>query len=135
MRRSRLPASRQSARSRRARGLGAVGAAGLTLLETMVALVILGLVVLGYLELFTAASRSTRQAEVWSQAVAYAEDAMEALKIEPGLPPLGREPLAGGFERTVEARAWDADTRLVTVIVHLPQGGSYTVSRLFDAGP
>jgi prepilin-type N-terminal cleavage/methylation domain-containing protein len=110
------------------------GGAGLTLLETMVALVILGLVVLGYLEVFTASSRGTRQAEVWSQAVAYAEDAMEAVKIEPEAPPPGRQPLAGGFERAVEIRSWDADLRLVTVTVYLPEGGTFTVNRLLEAG-
>lgn len=109
--------------------------AGLTLLETMVALVILGLVVLGYLELFTASSRSTRQAEIWSQAVAYAEEAMETVKIDPAESPLGREPLTGGFERVVESRSWDAATQLVTVVVYLPEGGSFTVSRLFGARP
>jgi Tfp pilus assembly protein PilV len=100
----------------------------------MVALVILGLVVMGYLEVFTASSRGTRQAEVWSRAVAYAEDAMEAVKVEPESTPVGRQRLADGFGRAVEIRPWEAGLRLVTVIVYLPEGGSFTVNRLFEAG-
>jgi prepilin-type N-terminal cleavage/methylation domain-containing protein len=110
------------------------GRAGLTLLETMVALVILGLVMVGYLEVFTASVRGTREAEVWSRAVAYAEDAMEAVKIEPAALPVGRQPLGDGFERSVEIRPWDASLRLVTVVVYLPEGGSFRLSRLFEAG-
>lgn len=118
----------------RNRGYGD-GRAGLTLLETMVALVVLGLVIVGYLEVFTASVRGTRQAEVWSRAVAYAEDAMETVKIEPDRMRLGRQPLTDGFERTVEIRPWDGSLRLVTVIVYLPEGGSFTASRLFETSP
>jgi prepilin-type N-terminal cleavage/methylation domain-containing protein len=129
----RIAAVERRARSRVARRRGE--GTGLTLLETMVALAILGLVVLGYLEVFTASSRATRQADVWSQAVAYAEDGMEAVKIEPENIPVGRQHLVDGFERAVEIRPWDAGLQLVTVIVYLPEGGSFTASRLFEAGP
>lgn len=126
---------RAGLRSRTAGRRPGFGRAGLTLLETMVALVILGLVVLGYLEVFTASSRGTQQAEVWSQAVAYAEDAIEAFKIEPEAAPLGRQQLEDGFERAVEIRSWEAGLGLVTVTVFLPEGGSFTVNRLFETSP
>ena len=123
------------ARSRMASQRRGAGASGLTLLETMVALVILGLVMLGYLEVFAASVRGTRQAEVWSRAVAYAEDAMEAVKIEPEAMPVGRKPLGDGFERAVEVRSWDSRLRLITVVVYLPEGGRFAISRLFEASP
>ena len=93
---------------------------GLTLLESMVALVILGLVVTGFLEVFQGSSRLARNAETWSTAVAYAEDGMELVKSGEELP---REALPGGFERHVETQPWRRGIRLVTVIVSLPDGG------------
>jgi len=104
---------------------------GLTLLETMVALVILGLVVLGYLELFAAATRTTHSAELWAQAVVYAEDTMELIKIDPRASvSAGRAPLPGGFERQVERRLWAAGLDRVTVTVYLPDGGRFALDRL-----
>ena len=110
---------------------------GLTLLETMVALVILGLVVVGFLAVFQGSTRLARDSERWAEAVAYAEDAMEAVKLDPRelLAP-ARVELRGGFERSVETRAWgagggDDSVRLVTVVVTLPDGGGrMTLSRL-----
>ena len=49
----------------------------MTLLESLVALVIIGLTAVGFLELFQGTSRSSRDADAWLQAVAYAESAME----------------------------------------------------------
>lgn len=106
---------------------------GLTLLETMVALVILGLVVVGYLEVFAGASRLGVSAEQWSRAVTYAEDAMETVKIDPtaGLA-AGSAPLADGFAREVRAQPWSDGVLLVTVAVSLPGGGRYAVERLVE---
>jgi len=106
----------------------------LTLLETMVALVILGLVVLGFLAVFQSSARLAGDSERWSQAVAYAEDAMETVKLDPPLGSAGpaRAGLAGGFARSVEARAWDDSLRLVTVVVTLPGGGRVTLNRLVE---
>ena len=107
---------------------------GLTLLETMVALVILGLVVLGFLAVFQSSTRLAGDSERWSRAVAYAEDAMETVKLEPppGSAGPARAGLAGGFARSVEARAWDDSLRLVTVVVTLPDGGRVTLNRLVE---
>ena len=49
----------------------------MTLLESIVALVILGLAAVGCLELFQRASVATRDAATWSRAVAVAELTME----------------------------------------------------------
>ena len=82
---------------------------GMTLLEVMVAIVILGLVVATYLELFSGALRGTGAAQIWSQAVAYATDGMERAKLEPKACRLATsEKLPGGFERRCEIRSWAA---------------------------
>ena len=110
---------------------------GLTLLETMVALVILGLVVLGFLAVFQGSARLAADSETWSQAVAYAADAMEAVKIGAGRAGAAgvaaREALPGGFERQIESQAWREGVRLVTVSVLLPGGGRVTLHRLVEA--
>ena len=107
---------------------------GLTLLETMVALVIVGLVALGYLELFGGTARTAARVRDWTRAVAYAEDAMETRKIA------GRdasvadaEPLASGFQRRLERRAWRDNLDVVTVVVTMPDGGEFRLSRLMTA--
>ena len=107
---------------------------GLTLLETMVALVILGLVVLGFLAVFQGSARLAADSETWSQAVTYAADAMEAVKIDAARAGAGaREALPGGFERRIESQAWREGVRLVTVSVLLPGGGRVTLHRLVEA--
>ncbi len=106
---------------------------GLTLLEVLVALVIVGLVGLTLLELFSGTLRSAGTGQSWSQGLTYATDGMEALKLarEPprSSPP---EPLAGGFQRWVEVRPWRGEVVHVTVVVSLPGGGRVTVDRLAE---
>jgi Tfp pilus assembly protein PilV len=99
----------------------------------MVALVILGLVSLGYLELFGGAIRSSESADRWAQAVAYAEDGMEQVKLAPrGEWEPGYERLTGGFARRVERRTWHDNLQLVSVIIALPGGGEFSLSRLME---
>jgi prepilin-type N-terminal cleavage/methylation domain-containing protein len=121
---------------------------GFTLLEAMVALVILGLVSLAYLELFGGTVRATESAAHWSQAVAYAEDRMESLKLtSESAWERGPEQLDGGFTRRVETRPWRDDFGrddfgradsgrdglvVVSVVVTLPGGGEFAVSRLME---
>ncbi len=105
---------------------------GMTLLEVMVALVILGLVVTAYLELFSGALRGAGDARTWSQAVVYASDGMERAKLEPGALGAATERLPGGFERRVERTPWPGGPGLteLRVVVVLPGGGQYALSRL-----
>ncbi len=105
---------------------------GLTLLETMVALVILGLVVVGYLEIFGGATRLATSAERWSRAIAYAEDAMEAIKIDPTTGLAAGAASRDGFERRVDVVPWADGVMIVTVTVGLPGGGRYELRRLVD---
>jgi len=106
---------------------------GFTLLETMVALVILGLVVLSYVQLLGATVRSTRNIGTWTQAVDFAEAGMELAKV--GLPAMlvrGRESLVGGFVRQIHSQPVGEGLQIVKVTVFLPDGGNYSLDRLFE---
>jgi type II secretory pathway pseudopilin PulG len=106
---------------------------GLVLLEVMVALVILGLVGLGALELVHQSHEIVGNARQWSDAVAYAEDGMELAKL--GSSALHGPPgdaLPGGFRRQI-TRAPSVSGRefeQVTVTVFLPGGGRFDLDRL-----
>lgn len=107
---------------------------GVTLLEVMVALVILGLVVLGYLELFSGTLRLASDASEWTRAVAFAESTMEDMKIAPaGAANEDPDQPAEGYSRWVTRNEWHDDTELVTVIVTMPRGGRLEISRAFSA--
>ena len=110
-----------------------MSARGLTLLETMVALVILGVVVVSYLEVFGGALRVADDARTWSRAVAYAEDGMERVKLAPpeaAAALSAPEQLAGGFERRVETRKWADGLVHVTILLTLPGGSRYALEQL-----
>ena len=113
---------------------------GLTLLEVMVALVVLSLVALGYLQLFQGSHRLVTAAREWSRAVAYAEDASERARLSgPSLLGTPAESLPGGFRREITSRPWQPGLRLVTVTVFLPAGGRFSLDWLTrdrpDGGP
>lgn len=104
---------------------------GLTLLETMVALVILGLVVTASFQLFGSALRSTSSAQAWTTATAYAEEGMELAKLDlAAAVARGPEPLEGGYERQIRVRTLSAEVAEVTVSLTFPDGGLFEVSRL-----
>jgi type II secretory pathway pseudopilin PulG len=113
-----------------------------TLLEALVALVVLGLTAVAALGALQSATRLTREADVWTQAIAYAESSMEGTKLGAAA---GREPAAPpppGFGGEVAARPWPGSSEFhgaggtapgleqVTVTVWLPGGGSFSLHRL-----
>jgi prepilin-type N-terminal cleavage/methylation domain-containing protein len=112
-----------------------LGERGLTLLEVLVALVVLGLVGLSYLELFHQSHQIVGASREWSRAVEYAEDAMEAIKLGgvDGQPTA--ENLAGGFRREISSRPWLPGLLAVDVTVSLPGGGSFHLDRLLQLEP
>ena len=50
----------------------------MTLLEALIALVILGLSAIGYLDVFQSSARAVRDADEWTRTVSMAESTMEA---------------------------------------------------------
>lgn len=108
---------------------------GLTLLEVLVALVILNLVVSGYLQLFHEGHELVIRSREWSAAVAYAVDDMERAKLEPtDLPREGTGALPAGYRRQVTTSPWQPGLALITVTVMLPTGGRFELYRLRKAG-
>jgi prepilin-type N-terminal cleavage/methylation domain-containing protein len=100
---------------------------GLTLLEVLVALVVLTLVGVSYMQLFTESHHVVNASTQWSAAVTYAQDAMEHARL-PGAH--AEVSLPSGFRRYVSRRPWRAGYTLVTVTVTLPNGARYDLNRL-----
>lgn len=99
----------------------------MTLLEALVALVILGLTATGFLEGFRAGSRTARHAADWSAAVAAAEVTLEGALLDAPPP----DSLARWQPRVARA-PWEGAPRVdvVTATVTLPDGGAFTLRRL-----
>ena len=110
-----------------------VSRTGLTLLEVMVALVILGLVTTGFLETFAGALRATARARSWAQALVYAEQAQEAIRIDGAGSAAAHVPLGGGFSRRIALRPWRRGITRATVTISLPDGARFELERLVPA--
>ena len=109
---------------------------GLTLLEVMVALVVLSLVALGYLQLFHGSHRLVGATREWSQAVEYAQDAMERVKLGgPNVLGMPAESFPDGFRREITSRPWQPGLTLVTVTVFLPGSGRFDLDWLAPDRP
>ena len=99
---------------------------GMTLLEVLVALLILSMVVAGYLELFHGSHLLLARSRTWSQALAYAADGMEQAKLGEN----GAVVLPGGYRRRVTSAQWAAGIEIITVTVTLPNGARFDLRRL-----
>jgi hypothetical protein len=102
----------------------------------MVALVILSLVAVGYLQLLHASHALVARSREQAQAVSYAAAGMERAKLAP--PELDSKPtelLPGGFRREVAARHWRPGFALLTVTVFRPEGARFELARLFQEAP
>jgi Tfp pilus assembly protein PilV len=103
----------------------------MSLLEALVALVILGVSVVGYLDVFSSASRSVMQAEEWERTVAIAESAMESALLGDAL----QAQVALGtpderFTRSIAVEPWRGEMRQIIVTVGSPRGATFTLRRL-----
>ncbi len=96
----------------------------MTLLEAVVALVILGLSAIGLLEGLQASSRTERDAVAWSQAVAIADAAVNAAD------DVTLEPIPRGFTRTVSVHPWRGDVSEIVARVSTPHGATFVLHRL-----
>lgn len=103
----------------------------MTLLESIVALVILGLAAVGFLELFQRATIATRDTAAWSRAVAVAELSMEQTVLRTA----ASSDTVDGLRRRIEIRRWTNGLReiVVTVDVPPPAGASVVLHRLVAA--
>jgi prepilin-type N-terminal cleavage/methylation domain-containing protein len=99
---------------------------GLTLLEVLVALLILSVVVAGYLELFHGSHVLLARSREWSRAIAYAADGLEQAK----LGETRAVSLPGGFRRQVTSAMWEPGLDVITVTVTLPDGARFDLRRL-----
>ena len=99
----------------------------MTLLEALVALVILGASAAGFLGVFQNGARSVQSAESWNRASAIAaatlEDAVRASKEGAALN-------APDAQARVEIQPWSATVDDIVVSVRLPDGRTMTVHRL-----
>lgn len=111
------------------------GERGLSLLEVLVALVVLSLVGLSYLQLVHGSHQLVASAREWSEAVAYAEDGMERVKLGTLDPRAPAESLPGGFRRQITTHPWRPGFVVLTVTVFLPGGGRFALDRLAPIGP
>ena len=102
----------------------------MTLLEALVALVILGASAAGFLGVFQNSARAVQSAESWNRASAAAEatvaEAVRAAK--EGASAL--LPEAPGVKTTVVTTPWSAAVDDIVVQVRLPDGRAMTVHRL-----
>jgi prepilin-type N-terminal cleavage/methylation domain-containing protein len=113
------------------RTVSIVSRTGLTLLEVMVALVILGVVATGFFETFAGSLRATARSREWAQALVYAEEGQEAIKIGAPIAGVGMAmPLGGGFSRRVAFQPWQNGVVRATVTVTLPEGVQFELDRL-----
>ncbi|MGH7470166.1 MAG: type IV pilus modification PilV family protein [Longimicrobiales bacterium] len=107
----------------------------MTLLESLVAVVILGLVAVGFLGVFQQTARSTYSAHEWVQAVGLAETTMEQTKLGTGTSSTFVDSLPAGFARRIDVQPWPVVRGIerVTVTITLPGGGTFALQRLVRA--
>lgn len=104
---------------------------GLTLLETLIALIILGLVVVSGLELLAGTRRLSGEADGWARAVIYAEEGLDRTLAGPLESARVLESLPDGYERRIQVRPWElTPLARVDVLVTWGGGGRFELSRL-----
>lgn len=96
----------------------------MTLLETIVAMVVLGLAAVGFLELFQRVSTISRHTVEWTHATQVAEERMERAIVGE---PLAAVDTVDGLRTVVAVRPWRAGIREVAVRVELPAPGAAQV--------
>ncbi len=105
----------------------------MSLLEGIVALVIVALSAIGALGLFQETSGSASRAQAWSAATSYAEAGIETAKTSRALGDVPETKLADGYSRRVRVSPSTNGLVDVVVTVGLPSGASLAVHRLMPA--
>lgn len=103
----------------------------MTLLESVIALVIVSLTAVGVLGIFQQTSRAAADARAWTVATSYLEEGMESAKIggQSASSSTG-SPLPPGYDRRVDMQPAPNGLTDVIVTVSIPGGGALTVHRL-----
>ncbi len=101
----------------------------MTLLESVVALVVVSLAAIGFLNLFEINARLPGVAREWSSAVAYGEEGMELAKL--GLPVSSSN--NAGLSRRLERAPYTRHVDELRVIVTLEGGRVFEIRRLAAA--
>ncbi len=103
----------------------------MTLLESVIALVILSLSAIGALEVFQETNRSVEDARAWTVAISYAEQGIEAAKNGSAvLREAMAMPLAPGYSRKIITTPAQLGLTDVAIVVGLPSGAAFTIHRL-----
>jgi len=111
----------------------------MTLLESIVAFIVLALVGIACLDLSRGAVELQRSSEEWTQAVAVGESALASAAAEANVvdafaaPPQRGAPntsTPNAFTPRVSRHMWRDGVDVIDVTVPLPSGGEYQISRL-----
>jgi type II secretory pathway pseudopilin PulG len=106
----------------------------MTLLESVIALVILSLTAVGVLGIFQQTSRAADDARAWTAATSYLEEGMETVKLgEWTTSSLTASSLPPGYARHFERRPGPNGLTDVAVTVSIPGGAALTVHRFVRA--
>ena len=105
----------------------------MTLLEALVAVVILGTSVVGFLGVFQSGARAVQSADVWNRASSAAASVIEEAvrsRLEGSSEAIETSQLDAGIETRVAVQPWRGRVDDVVVRVTLPDGRAMTVHRL-----
>ena len=110
----------------------------MTLLESLVAFIVLALVGIACLDLSRGAVELQRSSEEWTRAVTIGESTLAAATVDANVEQAFGPISASGESKTltprVLRRVWRDGVDVIEVTVPLPSGGEYQVSRLVARG-
>ena len=110
----------------------------MTLLESIVAFIVLALVGIACLDLSRGAVELQRSSEEWTRAVTIGESALAAATagatVDDAFGPASERDNAKAMTPRILRRVWRDGVDVIEVAVPLPSGGEYQVSRLIARG-
>lgn len=110
----------------------------MTLLESIVAFIVLALVGIACLDLSRGAVELQRSSEEWTRAVTIGESALAAATagatVDDAFGPVAERGNAKAMTPRIFRRVWRDGVDVIEVAVPLPSGGEYQVSRLIARG-
>ena len=110
----------------------------MTLLESIVAFIVLALVGIACLDLSRGAVELQRSSEEWTRAVTIGESALAAATagatVDDAFGPASERDNARAMTPRILRRVWRDGVDVIEVTVPLPSGGEYQVSRLIARG-